>query len=377
MDIPGGDRVENTIHFQLAVLRKQRGITQQELADVVGTSFQNISKWENGVTMPDITVLPILASYFQVSTDELLGLVPLKGGKYISEETDSEAFWNQRLEYLLRTRKTSWNQDYLKFLIEFVWKLEKPVRVLDCGCGYGYLGIMMMPFLSEGSTYTGVDFSDKLVEHGKKLFEKNGIKGRLIEQDFLTLDIKEHYDVVICQSVLRHIGDSHPFIRKMIEFGKKGSLIVCIDTNRELECAGLYVDGMDYAELCDHKGAEKHWKSEWENGDRDYAAAMRNAYVMRELGLKEIEVRMNDKVSFICPEQSDYEQSVGDFLRQNALWYDGDNEVDRLVSHGMSRYEAERYSQKGKVIAEYFMGHQQDICYTQFRGKTITFGWKE
>lgn len=369
--------MKHTIHFQMAALRKQRGITQQELADVVGTTFQNISKWENGVTMPDLTVLPVLASYFQVSVDELLGLVPLKDGKYISEETDSEEFWNQRLEYLLRTRRTNWNRDYLEFLIKSVWKLNKPVQVLDCGCGYGYLGIMMMPFLPEGSSYTGVDFSDKLVEHGKKLFDKNGIKGKLIKQDFLSMDTKWHYDVVICQSVLRHIGDSHPFIQKMIELGKQGSLIVCIDTNRELECAGLYVEGMDYAELCNHKGAEKHWKSEWENGDRDYAAAMRNAYVMRELGLKEIEVRMNDKVSFVYPEQDSYEQNVEDFLRENVLWYDGESEVDRLVSHGMSRQEAENYSHKGKDIAKYFLDHKQEICYTLFRGKTITFGWKE
>lgn len=80
------------IQLQLAKLRKARNMTQQELSDIVGTSCQNISKWENGTTTPDITVLPVLADFFQVSVDELLGLVPLKGERYLPEGTDTEDF---------------------------------------------------------------------------------------------------------------------------------------------------------------------------------------------------------------------------------------------------------------------------------------------
>lgn len=52
-------------------LRKQRGITQEELAKSIGISFQAVSKWENGIALPDITLAPILASYFGISMDEL------------------------------------------------------------------------------------------------------------------------------------------------------------------------------------------------------------------------------------------------------------------------------------------------------------------
>ena len=48
--------MQKEIKLQLAYLRKRKGITQQKLAEIVGTSYQNISKWENGITMPDITV---------------------------------------------------------------------------------------------------------------------------------------------------------------------------------------------------------------------------------------------------------------------------------------------------------------------------------
>lgn len=54
-------------------LRKQRGITQEQLAESIGVSFQAVSKWENNIALPDITLVPILASYFGATTDELLG----------------------------------------------------------------------------------------------------------------------------------------------------------------------------------------------------------------------------------------------------------------------------------------------------------------
>ena len=52
-------------------LRKQRGITQEQLAESIGISFQAVSKWENNIALPDITLVPVLASYFGVYMDEL------------------------------------------------------------------------------------------------------------------------------------------------------------------------------------------------------------------------------------------------------------------------------------------------------------------
>lgn len=90
----------NNITLRIADLRKINRLTQQELADNMGVSFQTISKWERGTSLPDITVLPLLAEYFQVSTDQLLGLKPLDGEKYTPGETDRKDFWNNRMDYL-------------------------------------------------------------------------------------------------------------------------------------------------------------------------------------------------------------------------------------------------------------------------------------
>ncbi|MBE6731402.1 MAG: helix-turn-helix transcriptional regulator [Ruminococcaceae bacterium] len=52
-------------------LRKEKNISQETLANHLGLSFQAVSKWETGVTMPDVSMIPAIAYYFGISTDEL------------------------------------------------------------------------------------------------------------------------------------------------------------------------------------------------------------------------------------------------------------------------------------------------------------------
>ena len=57
---------------QIATLRKERGIKQEELANYVKVSTQAVSKWENG-GVPDVELIPKIADFFSVSTDYLFG----------------------------------------------------------------------------------------------------------------------------------------------------------------------------------------------------------------------------------------------------------------------------------------------------------------
>lgn len=63
---------EIKISEMIRELRTDRDISQETLADVCGVSMQAVSKWENGQSCPDISLLPLLAEYFSVSTDYLL-----------------------------------------------------------------------------------------------------------------------------------------------------------------------------------------------------------------------------------------------------------------------------------------------------------------
>jgi len=374
-----GEHMAN-VKLRIADLRHRKNMTQQELAQVIGVSFQTISKWEKGSNMPDIMFLPALAEFFQVSIDQLMGIVPLEGEEYIAKQTDTGLFWGQKSEYLLRTRKSMWNTDYMRFLIEQVWKIDKPVKVLDCGCGFGFLGLLMMPLLPWGSIYTGIDLAEQLIEKGKVMLSGKDYEAQLIQKDVYEYHAKEKYDLVICQAVLRHLDTPERFLKKMIEFAKKDAYIVCIDSNREFECDGLYVDGMDYFWLCRHDGMDKNWRTELEQQGRDYAIAIRTAHMMRRLGLKQVDVRMNDKVDFVTPDRDDYKQTKEDFVTYND-WNSGlsceqkENNIRVLMSHGMTRKEAVDYCNRNLEIADYFQNHPE-IGYTFVKGTMITYGKK-
>ena len=55
-------------------LRKEREITQEEFAEILGVSCQSVSRWENNSCYPDIELIPTIAAFFDISTDKLMGV---------------------------------------------------------------------------------------------------------------------------------------------------------------------------------------------------------------------------------------------------------------------------------------------------------------
>lgn len=66
---------------EIKYLRKEKDITQDELAEVLGVSCQSVSRWENGVCYPDLEMLPAISDFFGITVDKLLGV-----NKVIEEE---------------------------------------------------------------------------------------------------------------------------------------------------------------------------------------------------------------------------------------------------------------------------------------------------
>ncbi len=104
-----------TVYFgeNLKKLRKSKKLTQESLAEFLGMSFQAVSKWERGETYPDITMLPVIAAFFGVTVDSLLGTDLIAQEAKIKEYVDSYS-------RLLNERKIDTARDLLKAaIVEF------------------------------------------------------------------------------------------------------------------------------------------------------------------------------------------------------------------------------------------------------------------
>jgi len=86
-----------TIAENIKRLRRAKDVTQERLAEILNISAPAVSKWERGETLPDITLLMPLASYFNVSVDDLMGY----------DEARAQAELIKRFDEYTHLRRTS------------------------------------------------------------------------------------------------------------------------------------------------------------------------------------------------------------------------------------------------------------------------------
>ncbi len=121
--------MELTIGQNIKKFRQERGLTQEELAAHLGISFQSISKWERCDGYPDITMLPVLANYFGVTVDKLIGAdAAVNTEKYrkINEKwaENNKAGLNKENILLMRNALKTYPNDAL-LLVQLSTSLEK------------------------------------------------------------------------------------------------------------------------------------------------------------------------------------------------------------------------------------------------------------
>lgn len=108
-------------------LRVQKGITQEQLAEAMHVSSVAVSKWERGETTPDVSVLPMLAFYFQVSIDELMSYdacaVELEIQEFLREhKTEAEAHHQRKCKSLSTSAYRKYPNDY-RVMELYMWDL--------------------------------------------------------------------------------------------------------------------------------------------------------------------------------------------------------------------------------------------------------------
>ena len=153
--------MDMTIGKRIALLRKEKGLTQEELANHMGVSPQAVSKWENDQTCPDISALPKLSRLLGVSVDELLeGREELPAVRVLppAERKDPK-------DMLLRITVDSADGDRVR--------VNLPIALVEVAMEMG----MAMPQINGNEALKGIDL--------KKVLEmvRLGCVGNLVEVD--------------------------------------------------------------------------------------------------------------------------------------------------------------------------------------------------
>lgn len=241
-------------------------------------------------------------------------------------------FWDTQIDYLKWTRTQMWNDDYFEFLVKSVWKFDKPINIIDFGCGYGYLGLKLLPLLPTGSTYTGLDLGEALLSEARRIYENSPYKTEFINVDLTGYTPVKQYDLAICQAVLRHIPSSKAILEKMVDSVTSGGMVICIEVNRAMEESGFYTNVYEHDSIEKTALFKQQWDKELQDGGRDYKLGIKVPMYMQQLGLNDVNARINDFVEFVSPltDEKIYKQNIDNLFRSKGIQPAQNHDIENI-----------------------------------------------
>ncbi len=157
-----------TLGKRIGELRRRKNLTQDQFAEAMGVSAQAVSKWENDISCPDISLLPAMADFFGVTIDRLLRGEPEETVRIVPVEERKDIS-----QMLLRIRVLSHEGDKVK--------VNLPAPLLQMALEIG----MAMPRINGQEALKNVDLNAVLQ------LIKNGAVGKLVEVESAEGDIVE------------------------------------------------------------------------------------------------------------------------------------------------------------------------------------------
>lgn len=184
----------NEIGKRIALLRKERGYTQEQISIILNVTPQAVSKWENGNALPDTGLLPRLSKVLKISIDGLLtgsNLSIEKTSPYDGEYEKEEYYWGIK-HSLLAEQVTKIMQD----------KIEQGKRLLDIGSGEGRDSIY---FAKCGFQVDSLEISTPGIEKIKKYSQLAGCGVQVIHANMIGYELTGCYDVIYSMGSLQFL----------------------------------------------------------------------------------------------------------------------------------------------------------------------------
>ena len=265
-------------------------------------------------------------------------------------------YWDNKIEYLMKSRELYFNDDYLQFLIEKVWKITSPINMIDFGCGFGYLGIKLLPLLPKGTTYTGIDKGEELLRKAKDIFKELPYKANFIQADVNKIQISENrFDLATCQALLLHMESPKEILNKMIESVKPGGKVICIEPHRISCTANSYIAELSEETPIELGNIQKIHQAYKDKTGKDGNIGFKMPNLMRECGLVEIECRVSDKVTY---QNSDFDlekrKHIFKILKSEGICpppvEDEEEYLKRLLKNNLNSREAKKQIEIDKKL---------------------------
>ncbi|MCL2717411.1 MAG: helix-turn-helix domain-containing protein [Lachnospiraceae bacterium] len=183
--------MKNIISGNIARYRKESGITQEELASRLNITYQAVSKWETGQSLPDITALPKLAQIFNISVDQLLGFNAGNASisYYENVYNNSDYYWGV-------------NPSAMCLKILALKPPEKRIKILDIACGEGKDAVF---FARCGYDVDAFDITVKGIDKTKRLADKARVNVNVFKANISDYRLDKKYDILYSSGALHYI----------------------------------------------------------------------------------------------------------------------------------------------------------------------------
>jgi SAM-dependent methyltransferase len=209
--------------------------------------------------------------------------------------------WDDQGDYLAATRSLYHNADYWRFLVRDVWGIDQgPRRVVDFGCGFGWIGTFLMPMLAAGSDYTGIDISSPLLERGRGM--SLAWPARFVEGDACETPFDDGaFDVAICHALLMHLPRPGAALAEMIRVTRPGGLVITCEVSHNAVNALLHVHETNEQEHMPLSLLQAMNARLRHDTGLDHNIGMKVPVLMHQAGLADVQVRISDAVRLSFP----------------------------------------------------------------------------